>query len=301
MYIHLTPSFYLQYSNVPVELIEVEIPELDVMLKNDKEITVRFPSPNKRIHYVCRKKGRKAVQGILLSTDKPISDITVITRWKVLGSVSVHRVHMHIEGTDDAATDCIHLWMGEANRPFGVKTPACAKEWVPAACQPRMTVTAADRPSGRETTIWRKADQKGIIREQTEYFTAATVEPERLLADRSWTRRFPAFDDAFSCRVCAFTETVIPNPCYPVVSACPLQEQVALIADDLMQDGMQEAFERVMKPVLDEIADKCPIFFTNTNNLMNAVSRYSTRFSQLPEQDKEFFRHQVSVPLFEII
>lgn len=301
MYIHLTPSFFLKFSNVSVELVDVQIPELDILLQNGREITVRFPSPNKRIHYVCRKKGRRGVQGILLNTDKPVSDITVISRWNVQGSLTVHRVHMHIEGTDDAATDCIHLWSGEAGRPFGDKTPVCAKEWMPAACQPRMTVTAADKFSGRETAIWRKVDPRGIIREQTEFFTAATVEPERLQRDRSWTDRLPDFEDAFPCRVRECPDTVIPVPHYPGVAVCTLQEQVALIADDLTHEGMQDAFEQIVKPVLDEVADKCPVFFTNTNNLMNAVNRHSDRFRALTDQEKALFRRQVSIPLFEVI
>ncbi|MGD4794982.1 DUF6012 family protein, partial [Xanthomonas citri pv. citri] len=92
MLIHLTPSFFLNYSDVSVSLIDVEIPELGLHLRNERDITVRFPAPNKRLHYVCRKKGRKAVYGILLNTDKHVTDITVITRWAVQGEVSTHQV-----------------------------------------------------------------------------------------------------------------------------------------------------------------------------------------------------------------
>ncbi len=80
MLIHLTPSFFLNYSNISVDLIDVEIPELGLHLQAERDITVRFPSPNKRLHYVCRKKGRKAIHGILLNTDAYVTDITVITR-----------------------------------------------------------------------------------------------------------------------------------------------------------------------------------------------------------------------------
>lgn len=59
MLIHLTPSFFLNYSNISVDLIDVEIPELGLHLHAERDITVRFPSPNKRLHYVAVKKGAK--------------------------------------------------------------------------------------------------------------------------------------------------------------------------------------------------------------------------------------------------
>jgi hypothetical protein len=68
MLIHLNPSFFLNYSNISVNLIDVEIPELALHLHAERDIYVRFSSPNKRLHYVCRKKGRKAIYGILPAT-----------------------------------------------------------------------------------------------------------------------------------------------------------------------------------------------------------------------------------------
>ena len=59
MLIHLTPSFFLDYSNISVDLIDVEVPELGLHLQNEKDVTVRFPAPNKRLHYVCRLLGAR--------------------------------------------------------------------------------------------------------------------------------------------------------------------------------------------------------------------------------------------------
>jgi len=42
MLIHLTPSYFLQYCNVSVELIDVSVPELGLVLENGKDVTVRF-------------------------------------------------------------------------------------------------------------------------------------------------------------------------------------------------------------------------------------------------------------------
>lgn len=302
MFIHLTPSFFLNYSDVSVELIDVAIPELGVVLNNNEDVTVRFPAPNKRLHYVCRKKGRKAMYGILLKTDKPVSDITVITRWRVQGEISVHRVHMHFEGDDNAASDCIQLWMGRMFTDFRSRTPACAQEWIPASCQPRLTVSVADRASVREPQIWRNCSAQGIIREQSEYFTAATIEPERLFYEKSVRERIPSAEDAFICSVQEYEGTVkhLNDRGFPQTSVCTIREQEGLIKEDLYSLGMRGEFDNIVKPILDEISGKFQFFFTNTNDLMNAAKIYSGVFQGLTDNEKNFFLKQVSVPLFEI-
>ncbi|WP_350262715.1 DUF6012 family protein (plasmid) [Pantoea sp. BJ2] len=300
MLIHLTPSFFLDYSDVSVNLIDVQIPELGLHLKNEKDITVRFPAPNKRLHYVCRKKGRKAVYGILLNTDKHVTDITVITRWAVQGDVSTHRVHMHIMGADDAATDVIHLWSGVFNTPFGDKAPGLTKNWVPASCQPRLSVCAGDRPSEREQAIWRLADPAGIIRQQTEYYTAATVESERLTTPWRDYDRLPAPEDAFDCTVREYPDTLRVLYAYPGVTVCPITEHEELIESDLTEEGKRDAFTAIIQPVLQEVRAVCPVFFTNTTNLMNSIRRFSTHFRALSDAEKRFVEYQINQPLFRV-
>lgn len=300
MLIHLTPSFYLKYCNISVDLIDVDIPELGLHLQAERDITVRFPSPNKRLHYVCRKKGRRAIHGILLNTDKFVTDITVITRWAVQGDVSLHRVHMHIEGTDDAATDVIQLWNGVQNTPFRDKAPDLTRSWVPASCQPRLTVSAGDRPSVREPAIWRRADPAGIIRQQTEYYTAATVEPERLLSPWRSYDRLPALEDAFNCKVRDYPDTLRVLHASPGVTVCPVTEHEVLIENDLKEIGKLDAFKTLIQPVLQDVRAICPVFFTNTNNLMNSIKRFSTHFRALTDAEKQFVEDQINQPLFQI-
>lgn len=301
MLIHLTPSFFLQYANISVKLVDVVVPELGIHLEEGKDITVRFPAPNKRLHYVCRKKGRRAIYGILLNTDKPVTDITVITRWAVQGHISVHRVHMHITGTGEAATDVIQLWSAVRGTSFVDCTPPGAGNWVPASCQPRLTVAAADRTSCREPAIWRRTDPAGIIREQTEFFTAAAVEPARLSSPWRGMDRLPAADDAFSCTVREAPDTVHVLWAGAGVTVCPLSEQAGLIETDLGREGLQDAFARLIRPVLDDVRGICPLFFTNTDNLMNCIRRFSARYRALPEQDRQFVEQQINQPLFEIV
>jgi len=300
MLIHLTPSYFLQYCNVSVALIDVSVPELGLVLENGKDVTVRFPAPNKRLHYVCRKKGRKAVYGILIETDRPVSDITLITRWAVRGAVCLHRVHMHITGTDDAVTDVIHLWHAHARTPFGDRSPSCAKGWIPAACQPRLSVAAADRVSQRETTIWRRADPAGLIREQTEFYPVPTVEPDRLTTEGWWNRRLPVPDDAFTATVRDCPDTLRVLYPGPGVTVCPLSEHLQLMQDDLKREGQEEAFNRLIAPVMQGISDRCPVFFTNTSNLMNTIRSFSPHFGALSEADKAFVESQINQPLFQI-
>lgn len=300
MLIHLTPSFFLNYSNISVDLIDVQIPELSVHLQNERDITVRFPSPNKRLHYACRKKGRKAIHGILLNTDRAVSDLTVITRWAVQGNVSVHRVHMHIVGDDDAATDAIHLWSGVFNTPFRDKTPAVARNWIPASCQPRLSVNAGDRPSAREPSIWRRADPAGIIRQQTEYYTAATVEPERLLSPKCSNNRLPVLEDAFDCNVRDYAGTLRVLYDSPGVIVCPLSDYAEMVENDLKEEGLADAFTHIIEPVLQDVRQACPVFFTNTTDLMNSILLHSAHYRSLSDADSQFVRNQINQPLLQV-
>ncbi|WP_182057564.1 DUF6012 family protein [Pantoea sp. ME81] len=300
MLIHLTPSFFLNYSNISIDLIDVEIPELGLHLQNDSDITIRFPSPNKRLHYVCRKKGRKAIHGILLNTDQPVADLTVITRWAVQGNVSTHRVHMHVVGDDDAATDAIHLWSGVFNTPFRDKTPAVARNWIPASCQPRLSVNAGDHPSVRELSIWRRADPAGIIRQQNEFYTAATVEPERLLSPIRSNSRLPGLVDAFDCKVRDYAGTLRVLYDSPGVTVCPLSEYAEMVENDLKEEGLADAFTHIIEPVLQDVRPACPVFFTNTTDLMNSIQHHSAHYQSLSDADRQFVRNQINQPLFQV-
>ena len=192
------------------------------------------------------------------------------------------------------------MWSGVFNTPFRDKSPDLTKNWVPASCQPRMTVTAGDRPSEREPAIWRLADQAGIIRQQTEYYTAATVEPERLTTPFKGYDRLPAVEDAFNCRVREYSETLRVLYAYPGVTVCPVTEHEELIESDLEEEGKLDAFTSIIQPVLQEVRAFCPVFFTNTNNLMNSIRRFSTHFNTLNDADKRFVEYQINQPLFHI-
>lgn len=59
MLIHLTTRYYARYNDVHVDIIDVEIPELKLILKANVDIIMRAPFPNKNYKVVCRKKDVK--------------------------------------------------------------------------------------------------------------------------------------------------------------------------------------------------------------------------------------------------
>ncbi|MBN1091042.1 hypothetical protein JNO11_23640 [Pantoea sp. 1B4] len=161
-------------------------------------------------------------------------------------------------------------------------------------------MNAGDRPSAREPAIWRRADPAGIIRQQTEYYTAATVEPERLLSPVRSNNRLPALEDAFDCKVRECSDTLRVLYPFPGVTVCPLTEHEELIENDLKEIGKLDAFTSIIQPVLQEVRTVCPVFFTNTTNLMNYIRRFSTRFSALSDADQQFVEDQINQPLFQV-
>jgi hypothetical protein len=119
MLIHISPRFYNPYSDVNAEIHSVDIPEFNLSLKGGVDIVTRKPFPNKTMQIVCRKIGRKAINGLFLETNEIVENFTLIAKWMVNDNICTHQVHMHIVDKDfDAATDCIMLWGGFFNTPF---------------------------------------------------------------------------------------------------------------------------------------------------------------------------------------
>lgn len=112
MKVHLTPSIFNKYSNINVELIDLEFPELDLVLKSGVEVVASTPYPNKCITVVRRKKGRKAINGIFIDIPIGMKKFTLNTRW----SVDAERILLHtviynlIDSDYDFATQDPTMW-----------------------------------------------------------------------------------------------------------------------------------------------------------------------------------------------
>ncbi|CAH7417181.1 conserved hypothetical protein [Vibrio chagasii] len=118
MYFHVTPKFF-KAGFEPCDatsIVDVTIPELDIVLVGGKDIKTGRPLPNKGYEVVSLNKGRKAILGLLFKTDKSVDQFTVISRWKTvterLGEVvSEHSAVYILQDRDyDLYTDRVQLW-----------------------------------------------------------------------------------------------------------------------------------------------------------------------------------------------
>lgn len=300
MLIHLTPRYYNKYSDVLVDLIDVTIPELNLTLKSGVDLKVTTPFTNKLYNVVCRKKGRKAVNGIFIKTDKPLSDFTVITRWVVDAEVSTHQVHYHVMDSDfDAVTTEKIMWNGwRSMRHFKNRIESNMWERLSEKRQSSMLTLPEDLGAEVDETDWiyNERDEKGFIRHRTEQIEIPTVEPERLTLQLSPTRRIPATDDAFSAEVVVYPMTVKQGD--------NSQFGVAIVPlDDWIEEMRRENYlrdwgETMIIPVLEEIRERSPLFISNTNDLLNKANAFSKTFNSLSSQDREDVTEELQSVVF---
>ncbi|GIU48836.1 hypothetical protein TUM4438_31110 [Shewanella sairae] len=115
MYIHITPRIYCDHSKLHQNCFkQIEIPELDIILTNKDNLTVKNPYPNKAYYVVCKRE-RKAIDGILIKTDKALTQFTVITKWSLAGKELIHTVNHIITDNDsgyDLLSDNTLIWNG---------------------------------------------------------------------------------------------------------------------------------------------------------------------------------------------
>lgn len=80
MYLHIVPTLYHLIAN-KCRLESVAVPELDFEIKGEA-LSSGKPYPNKRMN-VGMQKGRKAMIGLILQCDKPVSHFTTISKWGI--------------------------------------------------------------------------------------------------------------------------------------------------------------------------------------------------------------------------
>lgn len=304
MLIHLAPRYFLNYSNVTVELLDLFLPELNMTLVSGKDITIRTPYPNKCYKVICRKKGRKAINGIFIETDKIIENFTAITRWAVNGEVSTHTVHFHLEDSDfDAVTECQLLWNGFHNTPFTSRKSNLQNEWIPAKDQPRMLLDTdtANQLDGMRESHYSLVDNNDIIRSRVEYYAVPTVERERLSVPSWFNDRLPALDDCFSATVLDYGMTIIPTAS---ASFCGV-ESVSLTdwIKELRQEFGERSYDKIHSDffkILDEIKEISPCFFSNTNDLINKVKSFSKIYLNYNGDELAYLNDLLVGPVFHV-
>lgn len=198
MIAHLTPRIYNRFADVNIELESVYFPEFALTLYGETDLALRKPYPNKCYQVACKKKGRKAINGILLNTNSIPEDFTMVTTWNMDGLHTLtHEVkYTIIDKEFDYITDNPCAWYSTSN--------SLPSRWgdiyeVPALYQPSMNVLFNERDIEREHLVTDTFDE-GILIHRKQNFVCKTVEHDRLFNNKylHYSDRMPQIDDAFA-------------------------------------------------------------------------------------------------------
>lgn len=195
MLIHLAPKLYEPAVRITAELLDISIPECNMLLRGGKEIVARRPYPNKCYLVACRNKGQKAMHGLFIDVPGHLDAFSLLTRWQVNGKMLTHSVDYQVLDRDfDTISEDMVLWCGLQNTPWTRRWPDVYRG-SPADHQPRMDVLA--HKIIRPGNVIDEVEGAMIIRRH-ETFPTHTIERERLWAGISLHQdRMPAIEDAF--------------------------------------------------------------------------------------------------------
>lgn len=201
MLLHIVPRLYTAEPHC--DLIDFHCPALGLKLRNGIELVARRPYPNKRYMVACRKVGQKAVNGFMVETTERLREFTAITRWAVGGERVVnHQVQYFVLDDEfDAVSEDMGLWFAtcEGLGSWSDRWPEVAKNWTPAAAQPRMELVSKERDGHYAD----RHDEFGQIVERSEVFQMRTIERERIeqRASLILSDRIPAVSTAFRAAI----------------------------------------------------------------------------------------------------
>lgn len=204
MLLHLVPQIMNRYSNVELELIDVQIPELNVTLTGGKDLVVRKPFPNKSYHVACRKVGRKAMHGLYMEVDKQLKNFSVITRWKAKCAnwtdeqekTLTHRVNYTVADTDFDVISDDHT-MQYAQFEFESRWLTDFRIDPPVNTQPRMDLLICEYHKRGENISLKDEYKDVVMVNRVEDITLPTIEKERLMERGAHNDRLPTLDQRF--------------------------------------------------------------------------------------------------------
>ncbi|EHM4620418.1 hypothetical protein KGK29_004564 [Salmonella enterica] len=192
MYLHIVPQLFHLMAN-KCHLESILIPELDFRIKGNALSTGR-PHPNKNIR-VGMRKGRKAVNGLLLKTDKPLKWFTAEYQWCIenMGMIT-HRVTTYIEDDEfDMVSHDILLnggfdkWKSRVHSAYENKAPV--------RIQPKME-SILNNPGEETHDVWQEYDWGDFLLSREESLLLHTIQSERLNTDFSLFSRLPSVEQA---------------------------------------------------------------------------------------------------------
>lgn len=204
MLIHVTPSFYTPTILSHLYLVDFSIEEIDLVLREGKDIAVRRPYPNKRYWVGCRKIGQKAHDGLLIVANRFLPSFTATTRWTVCENsefhLVTHRVHYVLaDNAFDTVTDKSLLWSRftcESGREFGDRWPNCYSDKAPVDVRLRMQLFSDPL---RKTEAHEEVSESGSVLLRSEKLLVPTIERERLWQKGEIWDRIPPMEHAFRC------------------------------------------------------------------------------------------------------
>lgn len=108
--LHLVPRFFGAFASV--ELVDLTIEPLGLKLRGGRDLATRKPYLNKRYAIACRKRGQRAIEGILVSMPALVECLDYTARWSIdAEAVVTHRVRYRLlDRKFDAASDEKMLW-----------------------------------------------------------------------------------------------------------------------------------------------------------------------------------------------
>lgn len=192
MFIHIVPSLFHLMAN-KCHLESITIPELDFKIEGEALSTGR-PHPNKNI-WVGMKKGRKAINGLLLKTDKHLSSFTADYQWNIesLGMIK-HHVTTYVEDDEfDMVSQDIMLnggfdgWKSRVHSDY--------ENLAPVRIQPKME-SFLNKPGKDTHDVWKEYSWGDFLLSREESLLLHTIQSERLNTECSMFRRLPSTDQA---------------------------------------------------------------------------------------------------------
>lgn len=200
MELHLRPRLF--NSGFTVDLLDIVIQPFGLELEGGTDLMLGRPYPNKNYLVACRKKGRKAIDGIRLNVRGTVESFDYAVRWLVEDTVVTHHVRCSLLDRDfKAATESVVLW-----RPFDTWSSRIPENFgTNAAIYVEPVMQLRDKTGRRPRTTDILDEETGWIIERHQSFAMPTVEPERLL-NNPCGLRVPPPEDAY--------EVIVPQrPC----------------------------------------------------------------------------------------
>lgn len=191
MYIHIVPSLFHLMAN-KCHLESISIPEIGFNVSGSALSTGR-PWPNKNL-LVGMRNSSKAINGLLLKTDKKLKWFTAEFKWNIENmGVTTHRVTSYVEDEDfDLVSQDIML-----NHGFDKWEPrihSAYENMAPVKIQPKME-SFITKPGAESHDQWVEYEWGNFLQSREESLLLHTIQSERLNTQFSLFERFPSFEN----------------------------------------------------------------------------------------------------------